>query len=55
MLFTGTTPKTGPLALRVRNQEDNKIPLKPLSLDYYELSKELVKARIGVDMYFITK
>lgn len=43
------------MALRPRNEEDNKLPLKPLSADYYELSKELVKARIGVDMYIIAR
>lgn len=54
-MFSHTAPKAGPMALRPRNEEDNKLPLKPLSADYYELSKELVKARIGVDMYIIAR
>jgi hypothetical protein len=35
MIFSHTAPRSGPMALRVRNEEDNKVPLKPLGPDYY--------------------
>lgn len=31
MIFSCTVPKSGPLAIRIRNEEDNKNPLRPLS------------------------
>jgi hypothetical protein len=55
MVFSGSAPRAGALALRVRNEDDNKNPLKPLSSDFLELGKELVKQRVGVDLYFIVK
>jgi hypothetical protein len=55
MLFASTAPRVGSFALRMRSDEDNKNPFKPISLAYYELSRELVKARVGVDIYFIAK
>jgi hypothetical protein len=34
MLFTSTAPRTGLFGLRTRNDQDNKNPLKPLTLAY---------------------
>ena len=55
MLFAHTTPKTGPMALRPRTEEDNKLPLKPLTEQYYEYAKEMKKMKVGLDMYLFSK
>lgn len=55
MLFAHTTPKIGPLAIRVHTEEDSKCPLKPLGDQFIELAKELKTSRVGVDTYLFSK
>ena len=55
MLFASTTPRAGPLGIRPKNEDDAKLPLKPLSDHYYEMAKDLRKSKIGVDMYLFSK
>lgn len=55
MLFSHCTPKTGPLGIRARNAEDSKAPYKPLSPDYYDLSKKYLESKVGIDMFIFSK
>ena len=48
-------PRAGPCSVRMRNEEENKLPLKPISLEFYELAKELQRTRIGVDHFYFSK
>ena len=51
VLFSMGDPTTVPGKLRPREKEEIKTPLKPLSEEYAQLSRELVKARVGVDHF----
>jgi hypothetical protein len=55
MLFSCLDPRTGKCSIRPRNEEENKFPLKQLNNEFYELSKELLKARVGVEHFMFTK
>ena len=55
MLFANNAPRTGLHALKVRNVEENRRPLKPLSHDFEQLGKDLLQAKIGVDLYLFSK
>ena len=39
VLFSCLDPRSGPGAIRVRTEEEQKLPLKPLHLETYELAK----------------
>lgn len=55
MLFANTPPRAGPHAIRTRNQQESVNVLKPLFGDYQALGKELLKLRVGLDLYIFGK
>lgn len=55
MLFSNCTPRTGPLGIRGRNAEDAKTPYKPLTPDYYDLSRKYLESKVGIDMFLLSK
>ena len=54
-LFSHCTPKSGPLGIRARNAEDLKAPLKPLTTEYYDLGRQLLESKVGVEMFVVGK